>query len=247
MNRDEIRWIVENLFIGDRFARGEISAGGGATFNMRAVRSPVVVFASAGDNITPPGQALRWIADVYRDEQEIKTLGQTIVYLMHDDIGHLGIFVSGAVALKEHSEIAELLTIIDSVAPGLYEMLITRESDSNAWQVELKERTMADIRARSGEAQERGLPGGRQDLGAEPVDLRPVRRPGGAADGDRGIRREAPADASAAAAADAGQRQEPADGAGRRPGRAGQAEPPPGPAGQPLPRLGKPLGRERRA
>ena len=24
---------------------------------------------------------LRWIADVYRDEQEIKTLGQTIVYL----------------------------------------------------------------------------------------------------------------------------------------------------------------------
>ncbi|WP_431269160.1 DUF3141 domain-containing protein [Dankookia sp. P2] len=30
MNRDEIRWIVENLFIGDRFARGEISAGGGA-------------------------------------------------------------------------------------------------------------------------------------------------------------------------------------------------------------------------
>ncbi|WP_380069929.1 DUF3141 domain-containing protein [Dankookia sp. GCM10030260] len=158
MNRDEIRWIVENLFIGDRFARGEISAGGGATFNMRAVRSPVVVFASAGDNITPPGQALRWIADVYRDEQEIKTLGQTIVYLMHDDIGHLGIFVSGAVALKEHSEIAELLTIIDSVAPGLYEMLITRETDSNAWQVELKERSMADIRARSGEAQNEAFP-----------------------------------------------------------------------------------------
>ena len=51
-----------SLFIGDRFARGEISAGGGATFNMRAVRSPVIVFASAGDNITPPGQALRSIA-----------------------------------------------------------------------------------------------------------------------------------------------------------------------------------------
>ena len=65
---------------------------------MRAVRSPVIVFASAGDNITPPGQALRWIADVYRDEHEIKALGQTIVYLMHDEIGHLGIFVSGAVA-----------------------------------------------------------------------------------------------------------------------------------------------------
>jgi pimeloyl-ACP methyl ester carboxylesterase len=158
MNRDEIRWIVENLFIGDKFAKGEISAGGGATFNMRAVRSPVIVFASAGDNITPPGQALRWIADVYRDEQEIKTLGQTIVYLMHDDIGHLGIFVSGAVALKEHSEIAELLALIDSVAPGLYEMLIHQDPDSNGWQVELKERSIADIRARSGEATNEAFP-----------------------------------------------------------------------------------------
>ena len=95
---------------------------------------------------------------MYRDEQEIKALGQTIVYLMHDEIGHLGIFVSGAIALKEHSEIAELLTQIDSVAPGLYEMLITRDPDSNAWQVELKERTMSDIRARSGEAKNEAFP-----------------------------------------------------------------------------------------
>ncbi|RYJ00523.1 MAG: DUF3141 domain-containing protein, partial [Acetobacteraceae bacterium] len=158
MNRDEIRWIVENLFIGDKFARGEISSGAGATFNMRSVRSPVIVFASAGDNITPPGQALRWIADVYRDEREIKTLGQTIVYLMHEDIGHLGIFVSGAVALKEHTEIAETLQLIDSVAPGLYEMLITTEGGRKEWQVELKERTMADIRARSGEAKNEAFP-----------------------------------------------------------------------------------------
>jgi hypothetical protein len=158
MTRDEIRWIVENLFIGDKFARGEVSAGKGASFNMRSVKSPIVVFASAGDNITPPGQALRWIADVYRDEQEIKTLGQTIVYLMHEDIGHLGIFVSGAVALKEHTEIAETLQLIDSVAPGLYEMLITTDGGNGGWQVELKERTMADIRARSGEAKNEAFP-----------------------------------------------------------------------------------------
>ncbi|MBL6457936.1 DUF3141 domain-containing protein [Belnapia sp. T6] len=163
MNRDEIRWIVENLFIGNRFSRGEISAGGGATFNMRAVRSPVVVFASAGDNITPPGQALRWIADVYRDEHEIKSLGQTIVYLVHEDIGHLGIFVSGAVALKEHTEIAETLQLIDSVAPGLYEMVISTEGDApltagSAWHVELKERSMEHIRARSGEAKNEAFP-----------------------------------------------------------------------------------------
>jgi pimeloyl-ACP methyl ester carboxylesterase len=157
MNRDEIHWIVENLFIGDRFARGEIHAGGGATFNMRAVRSPVIVFASAGDNITPPGQALRWIADVYRDEQEIKALGQTIVYLVHEDIGHLGIFVSGAVALKEHTEIAETLQLIDSVAPGLYEMVITHDTGGK-WQVELQERSMAHIRAHSEEAKNEAFP-----------------------------------------------------------------------------------------
>ena len=165
MNRDEIRWIVENLFIGDRFARGEISAGpssrNGATFNMRSIKSPIVVFASAGDNITPPGQALRWIADVYRDEKEIKTLGQTIVYLVHDDIGHLGIFVSGKVANREHTEIANTLDMIEAVAPGLYEMRITDTEGSGlntGFHVELVARTIADIRAVSGEAENEAFP-----------------------------------------------------------------------------------------
>jgi pimeloyl-ACP methyl ester carboxylesterase len=164
MNRDEIRWVVENLFIGDRFARGEISAGpgrGGATFNMRSIRSPIIVFASAGDNITPPGQALRWIADVYRDEKEIRTLGQTIVYLVHDDIGHLGIFVSGKVANKEHTEIANTLEVIEALAPGLYEMRITAAAEGEAQgghQVELVARSIADIRALSGEASNEAFP-----------------------------------------------------------------------------------------
>jgi pimeloyl-ACP methyl ester carboxylesterase/tellurite resistance protein len=161
MTRDEIRWIVENLFIGDKFARGEISAGKGASFNMRSVKSPIVVFASAGDNITPPGQALRWIADVYRDEQEIKTLGQTIIYLVHDEIGHLGIFVSGKVANKEHTEIANTLDLIESVAPGLYELRITGTAGSGlntGYQVELVEKTIGDIRAISGEAENEAFP-----------------------------------------------------------------------------------------
>ncbi|WP_372619863.1 DUF3141 domain-containing protein [Falsiroseomonas sp.] len=164
MNRDEIRWIVENLFIGDRFARGEISAGpgrNGATFNMRSIKSPIIVFASVGDNITPPGQALRWIADVYRDEKEIRALGQTIVYLVHDDIGHLGIFVSGKVANKEHTEIANTLDMIEAVAPGLYEMRITAAEGSGVnagYQVELVGRTIADIRAVSGEAENEAFP-----------------------------------------------------------------------------------------
>jgi pimeloyl-ACP methyl ester carboxylesterase len=161
MTGDEIRWIVDNLFIGNRFSSGQIASGGGETFNMREVKAPVIVFASAGDNITPPGQALRWIADIYRDEQEIKSLGQTIVYLLHDQIGHLGIFVSGAVARKEHSEIATTLEMIEAVAPGLYEMKITGHEGAGAneeWQVELVERKIADIRALSGEASNDAFP-----------------------------------------------------------------------------------------
>jgi pimeloyl-ACP methyl ester carboxylesterase len=166
MNRDEIRWIVENLFVGDRFARGEISAGplggsaarGNATFNMRAIRSPIIVFASAGDNITPPGQALRWIGDVYRDETEIKALGQTIVYLVHDDIGHLGIFVSGKVASREHTEIATTLEMIEALPPGLYELRISGDEDGAAPQVELVSRTIADVLAHCGEARNEAFP-----------------------------------------------------------------------------------------
>jgi len=124
------------------------------------VKAPVIVFASAGDNITPPSQALRWIADVYRDEREIKSLGQTIVYLLHEDIGHLGIFVSGKVAKKEHSEIATTIDMIEAVAPGLYEMVITSHAgdEDGVWQVELVERSIAHVREISGEAENEAFP-----------------------------------------------------------------------------------------
>jgi pimeloyl-ACP methyl ester carboxylesterase len=153
MNADEIRWIVSNLFIGNRFSSGRLAAGAGHVFNIRDVKAPVIVFASAGDNITPPGQALRWIADIWRDEREIRSRGQTIVYLLHDQVGHLGIFVSGAIARKEHSEIATTLEMVEAIAPGLYEMRITAGPEAGgAWQVELVERTIADVRRLSGEA-----------------------------------------------------------------------------------------------
>jgi len=159
MNRDEIGWIVDNLFIGDRFAKGGLAGPEQGRFDMRSVRSPIIVFASAGDNITPPGQALRWIADVYRDEKEVRTLGQTIVYLLHEEIGHLGIFVSGKIARKEHTEIANTLETIEAMAPGLYEMVITQEGGTNApYAVELVERTMGDIRALAGEASNEAFP-----------------------------------------------------------------------------------------
>jgi hypothetical protein len=83
------------------------------------------------------------------------------VYLLHEDIGHLGIFVSGKVAKKEHSEIATTLDMIESVAPGLYEMRISNYQEGaelGEWQVELVERTIAHVREISGEAENEAFP-----------------------------------------------------------------------------------------
>ena len=84
MNEEEIRWIVENLFVGNRLAHGHAFLGNDRV-DLKNIRSPIIVFASHGDNITPPQQALNWIADTYHDVNEIKVRGQRIVYLLHHE------------------------------------------------------------------------------------------------------------------------------------------------------------------
>ena len=95
MNREEIEWITQNLFVGNKLWSGETAAGAGKVFDLREIRSPIVLFASMGDNITPPQQAFNWVADVYGSTDEIKARGQVIVGLLHQSAGHLGIFVPG--------------------------------------------------------------------------------------------------------------------------------------------------------
>jgi pimeloyl-ACP methyl ester carboxylesterase len=149
MNEAEIRWIVNNLFIGNRLARGEVRGAPRTFVDLKAVRSPIIVFSSAGDNITPPQQALNWIADVYASTEEIKANGQVIVGLFHADVGHLGIFVSGRVAKKEHAQIVEVLKYIESLRPGLYLMEIQEVKDSNGkptYEVTIEERRLEDLR-----------------------------------------------------------------------------------------------------
>ncbi len=124
MNEAEIRWIVEQLFVGNKLARGEAELEPGRFVNVKAIRAPIIVFASHGDNITPPQQALNWIVDAYASEEEIRLAGQRIVYMVHEKVGHLGIFVSSSVAKREHSEMASTMKTIEALAPGLYEMKI---------------------------------------------------------------------------------------------------------------------------
>jgi len=124
LNEEEIRWIVNNLFVGNKLAQGEARLGPGRYFDLKSIKQPIIVFASMGDNITPPQQAFNWIADLYSSTDEIKANGQTIVGLIHEDVGHLGIFVSGKVAKKEHAQIFEVLKYIQTLPPGLYGMEI---------------------------------------------------------------------------------------------------------------------------
>lgn len=142
MNEEEIRWIIENLFVGNRLAHGQAVLGD-ERLDVRNIRSPIIVFASHGDNITPPPQALNWIADVYRDVNEIKARGQRIVYLLHDSIGHLGIFVSGRVAGREHDAITDAMRAVEALPPGLYEMEL--EQGAERLHIKFVPRTVDDI------------------------------------------------------------------------------------------------------
>jgi pimeloyl-ACP methyl ester carboxylesterase len=121
LNAEEIQAIVDELFIGNKLAAGSIQSSDGTTIDLRNIRSPIVVFCSKGDNITPPQQALRWILDLYENVDDIRSYGQTIVYTIHESVGHLGIFVSAGVARKQHGEFSSNIDLIDVLPPGLYE------------------------------------------------------------------------------------------------------------------------------
>lgn len=158
LNAEEMQFIVDELFVGNKLASGEIRTSDGTAIDLRNIRSPIVVFCSKGDNITPPQQALDWILDLYDSVDEIRAYGQTIVYTVHETIGHLGIFVSAGVARKEHDEFASNIELIDVLPPGLYEAVLTpanavaegRELVSGEWVMRCEARTLDDIRALGG-------------------------------------------------------------------------------------------------
>jgi hypothetical protein len=158
LNAEEIQFIVDELFVGNNLAAGKIKTSDGVTVDLRNIRSPIVVFCSKGDNITPPQQALGWILDLYENVDEIRGYGQTIVYTVHEHVGHLGIFVSSGVARKEHGEFSSNIDLIDTLPPGLYEAVFepkdktTANSDlaSGDWIMRCETRTLDDIRALGG-------------------------------------------------------------------------------------------------
>ena len=148
LTKAEIHQIVSDLFVGNKLVQGQLEFEDGSRIDLKNFNDPVVVFASKGDNITPPQQALNWIPRVYKSVQEIKRHQQVIVYIVHPAIGHLGIFVSSSIAKKEQREIIGSVEMIDYLAPGLYEMVIEQgpsKSWMNDYTVRFEERSLKDI------------------------------------------------------------------------------------------------------
>jgi len=158
LNGEEMQTIVDDLFVGNKLATGEIQAPNGDIVDLREIRSPIVVFCSKGDNITPPQQALDWVLDLYEDVDDIRRHQQTIVYTIHESVGHLGIFVSAGVARKQHDEFVHNIDLINILPPGLYEAVFepvdehTANADlvSGQWVMRCEARSFADIRALGG-------------------------------------------------------------------------------------------------
>jgi len=151
LSREEITAIVENLFIGNKLESGEMRICEGCVADLKRIHNPIVVFASYGDNITPPHQALNWVPAVYPSTEALKAAGQRIVYLINSHVGHLGIFVSASVARLEHRAILESLEELETLQPGLYEMKIsnpTGDPDCRKpqYSVAFEERKVEDIR-----------------------------------------------------------------------------------------------------
>jgi pimeloyl-ACP methyl ester carboxylesterase len=148
MTDKEIHQIVEGLFIGNKLERGEFEIEPGRRVDLKKNDNPVVVFASFGDNITPPQQAFNWIVKTYGTVEEIKRRGQVIVCIGHSRIGHLGIFVSAKIARKEHKEIIASFDMLTYLPPGLYEMKIEEDPDKpGEFAVHYVEKTVDDILA----------------------------------------------------------------------------------------------------
>jgi hypothetical protein len=147
---EEITATVSQLFIGNEIEDGKLEIHPDCYVDLKNIKNPLLIFASQGDEITPPYEALAWVAAVYKTTEELKAAGQRIVYMIHPSIGHLGIFVSAEVAKKEHNAILGNIDQLDMLKPGLYEMKVLEgalkeDCEIPTLKVKFEERAIEDI------------------------------------------------------------------------------------------------------
>ncbi len=94
----------------------------------------------------------------YASDDELQAGGQTIVYALHESIGHLGIFVSGQVATKEHDKFINCMEAFELLPPGLFQATIVelaadapnRDLVVGRYLLRFEPRRLDDIRALGG-------------------------------------------------------------------------------------------------
>lgn len=131
LEAQEIQFISDELFIGNNLSQAKIHDADGVRVDLRNIKAPILIFCSRGDDISPPAQALGWIDELYEKDEDIIAGGQTIIYCMHEDVGHLGIFVSSSIANKEHQKFISNIDFIESLPPGLYEAKMLHKEGNN--------------------------------------------------------------------------------------------------------------------
>ena len=152
LNGEEMQYLVDELFVGDKLTHGQLLSSNGQLFDLRNIVSPIICFTSFGDDISPPQQTLGWLLGVFRDVEDIYAHGKTIVYCLDQKAGHLALFVSSRVAVNQHEQFIQLIDVIDCLPAGLFEMVVTsRDGEAKLTpecsNVTFEPRTLDDIRA----------------------------------------------------------------------------------------------------
>lgn len=128
--KEEILFIIERLFIGNDLVKGNIELEDGRKADLRNIKKPVFILCSHGDVITPPSQALSWVLDCYKTDKELEECGQTIVYCIKDEEGHLGLITAQAIIHDTYHKLFNDDDRMEKLAPGLYEAVGSKDQDS---------------------------------------------------------------------------------------------------------------------
>ena len=162
LNAEEMQWIADNLFVGNKLTAGEIRTSDGVAIDLRNIKSPIIVFCSWGDNITPPQQALGWITDLYETDDEIVATARPSSIRCTSRSATSAFSSRARLQRKEHAEFASCMDMIDLMPPGLYEAVIDRGRRGHRqpalidgkYLFRLEPRTLDDIRALGGNSPE---------------------------------------------------------------------------------------------
>ena len=132
LTAEEMQFIVDELFVGNKLAAGLIKSSDGTAIDLAQypLADRGVLLEGRQYHAPPAGAGLdsRPLRRCRRDP----LLWSDDRLFVHESVGHLGIFVSGGVARKEHGEFASNIDLIDVLPPGLYEAVFEAKSADTA-------------------------------------------------------------------------------------------------------------------